>query len=415
MNRIFVSITLDKRRLKQNGKYPVKLQVFQSEPRRQKLYPTVFEFTEKDFQAIWETRKPREENKEERRKLEALEARAYKIIEAIEPFSFDTFEAKLHNNSKSDDKNAFHIFDEIEMRKLEIGSISTAEKYRLAKKSFQSYLRFKSQNPGSLTFDKITSQFLESYKSYCENTRNLSAATIGIYLRNLRAVYKIAIKKGTATFDKYPFLKEDFVIPSSKKVNKALTEIQLKQLWESKPNTREQERAKDFWFFSYFTYGMNTRDVCELKHTSIKGDTIQYVRAKTKNTKKERVIKEVPITNSIKQIIERQKVENSIFLFGVLDESDNPIVKHEKIKNFNKVLNHHFRLFAKDCGIEEELAKQIGTYHARHSFATIAIRKGKSVALISEILHDGNLKVTQSYINSFPKEDFQELSSQLEF
>jgi site-specific recombinase XerD len=415
MDRIFVSITLDRRRLKQNGKYPVKLQVFQHQPRKQMLYPTVFEFAEKDYQGIWESRKPREEFKDARRKLEALEAKAIKIIESLEPFTFEAFEEKLFNNSKSDYKNAFQIFNEIEERKLEIGSISTAEKYRLAKKSFQSFLRFKNQNPDVLTFDNINPQFLESFKSYCENTRNLSAATIGIYLRNLRAVYKIAIKKGIVNPDKYPFLKGEFIIPSSKKVNKALTEIQLKKLWESKPKTNEQERAKDFWFFSYFTYGMNTRDVCELKHSSIKGDTIQYVRAKTKNTKKERSIKEVPLTESIKQIIERQKTVNSSYLFGILSENDSPVTKHEKIKNFNKVLNHHFRVFAKDCGIDEELAKQIGTYHARHSFATIAIKKGNSVALVSEILHDGNLKVTQNYINSFPKEDFQELSSQLEF
>jgi site-specific recombinase XerD len=55
------------------------------------------------------------------------------------------------------------------------------------------------------------------------------------------------------------------------------------------------------------------------------------------------------------------------------------------------------------------------SYHARHSFATVSIRKGKSIALVSEILHDGNLKVTENYINSFPKEAFRELSNDLEF
>ena len=415
MQRIFVSIALDKRRIKQNGKYPVKLQIFQPEPRRQKLYSTIFELTEKEYQSIWETRKPREEHKQTRKKLEALEAKAVKIVETLDPFTFETFEEKFFNAAKSDYKNAFNIFDEIEKQKLEIGAISTAEKYRLAKTSLENFLKYKKQDSDKLTFDKITVQFLESYQSYCENVKKISAATIGIYLRNLRAVYRIGIKNGTASLDKYPFLKENFSIPTSKKVNKALTETQLKQLWEAKPQTPEQARAKDFWFFSYFTFGMNTRDVCELKHSSLDSDSIQYVRAKTKNTKKERTVKQVPLTNSIRQIIERRRNPESVFLFGIIDEKDSPTLKHEKIRNFNKVVNQHFRTFAKAAGIDPSFAEQIGTYHARHSFATVSIRKGKSIALVSEILHDGNLKVTENYINSFPKEAFKELSNDLEF
>lgn len=415
MQRIFVSITLDKRRIKQNGKYPVKLQIFQPEPRRQKLYSTIFELTEKEYQSIWESRKPREEHKQARKKLEALEAKASKTVDSLEYFSFEAFEEKFFNAANGDYKNAFHIFDEVEKQKLEKGAVSTAEKYRLAKTSIQNYLKYKKQDSGNLTFDKITVQFLESYQSYCEIVKKNSAATIGIYLRNLRAIYNIGIKKGTASPDRYPFLKDGYKIPTSKKVNKALTETQLKQLWDAEPNTPEQSRAKDFWFFSYFTFGMNTRDVCELKHSSLDSDSIQYIRAKTRNTKKERTIKQVPLANSVLQIIERRKKPDSTFLFGILNEKDNPAQKHEKVRNFNKVVNQHFRAFAKAAGIDPSFAGQIGTYHARHSFATVSIRKGKSIALVSEILHDGNLKVTENYINSFPRESFKDLSNDLEF
>ncbi len=415
MKKVQVSIFLDIRRQKLSGQYPVKLRVYNPYSQTKKLYNTVFELTEKEYQSIWETRKPREEHKQTRRKLEALEAKAVKIVETLEPFTFEAFEEKFFNAAKSDYKNAFNIFDEIEKQKLETGAVSTAEKYRLAKISLQNYLKHKNQDSEKLTFDKITVQFLESYQSYCENVKHLSAATIGIYLRNLRAVFKIGIKNGTASLDRYPFLKENYTIPTSKKVNKALTESQLKQLWEAEPKTPEQARAKDFWFFSYFTFGMNTRDVCELKHASIDSDSIQYIRAKTKNTKKERTIKLVPLTNSLRQIIERRRNPESVFLFGVIDEKDTPAQRHEKIRNFNKVVNHHFRAFAKAAGIDPSFAEQIGTYHARHSFATVSIRKGKSIALVSEILHDGNLKVTENYINSFPKEAFKELSNDLEF
>jgi integrase len=159
---------------------------------------------------------------------------------------------------------------------------------------------------------------------------------------------------------------------------------------------------------------MNVRDICELKHTSVEGKNIFYVRAKTKNTKKKKVIKQVPVTKSIAEIIKRQKDKDSDYLFGIIDSKDNPKAVHEKIRNFNKFINKHFREFAISAGIDEIIASKFGTYHARHSFATIAVRKGNSMELISEILHDGNIRTTQSYLNSFPKETFQELSKELE-
>lgn len=414
MQKISVSITLDTRWKTKDKKSVVKLQVYQPEPKKQKLYQTHFRLTKEEFKAAWKDRKVKDEFKILRKKLETLETKAQKTIDNLEVFSFESFEENFFNTAKSDYKNAFHIFDEIEKQKLEIGAISTAEKYRLAKISLQNYLKKKKQDSENLTFDRVTVQFLESYQNYCENTKHLSAATIGIYVRNLRAVYNIGIKKGTARQDGYPFSKDGYKIPSSKKVNKALTESQLKQLWDATPKTLEQARAKDFWFFAYFTFGMNTRDVCELKHSSIDNDSIQYIRAKTKNTKKERTIKQVPLTNSLRQIIERRRKLDSVFLFGIIDEKDSPGQRHEKIRNFNKVVNQHFRAFAKSAGIDPSFADQIGTYHARHSFATVSIRKGQSIALVSEILHDGNLKVTENYINSFPKEAFKDLSNMLE-
>ena len=50
-----ISIYLDTRRKKKNGKYPVKLRVFATTTKMQKLYNTSFEFTEVEFDSIWKT------------------------------------------------------------------------------------------------------------------------------------------------------------------------------------------------------------------------------------------------------------------------------------------------------------------------------------------------------------------------
>ena len=191
-----------------------------------------------------------------------------------------------------------------------------------------------------------------------------------------------------------------------------MEEVQI--LWKAKPANEDQKRAKNFWFFSYFAYGMNTKDICQLKHTSIRDGMIYYVRAKTRSTKKRETQKQVPVSKNLQGIIDRYKDDNSTYLFGLLSIKDTPKEEHEKVKKFNHYINKHFREFALDAGINEQLAKELGTYHARHSFTTIAVRKGHTLELISDILHDGNIQTTQAYLDSFPKEAFVDLSSSME-
>jgi hypothetical protein len=420
MRKVFLSLWLDTRHKKLNGTYPVKLRLFCQNPRKQKLYTTVFEFTKEDFASIYETTKPRNEYKELRKKLFALEQRGNDVLDSLRTFSFEEFEAIMDGASTKNAADVFNLFDTVVEQKLSIGSVSTAEKYSLAKTCINKYLKHQKRKDENekefepLTFDEITIEFINKFKHYCENKKSLSAATIGIYLRNLRSIYRLAIENGTTTFDSYPFGKNKAQIPTSKKVNKALTQDELKLLWHNEPKNENQSFAKDFWFFSYYAYGMNTKDICELKHTSIDGNSIHYIRSKTKNTKKERTIKEVPLTHALKQIIEKRKKTTSPYLFGILNTTDTYKQQRNKVARFNDTIVRNIREFALDSGINPELAEKIGTYHARHSFATVAVRSGKSIALISEILHDGNLKTTENYINSFPKEAYKNLSLEME-
>ena len=87
-----------------------------------------------------------------------------------------------------------------------------------------------------------------------------SVTSVGIYLRTLRVVFNNAIDDKDISNNIYPFGKKKYQIPTSKKVKKALNREQLKSLFNSKPKTKEQEEAKDFWFFSYMSYGMNLKD-----------------------------------------------------------------------------------------------------------------------------------------------------------
>jgi integrase/recombinase XerD len=93
--QVFISLVLDKRYEKANKKYPLKLRVFTPEPRRQKLYPTIYDFTEKEFQNIWLTSKPTKEHRSIREKLQALEKMALDKAYNLVPFDFEEFDKSL--------------------------------------------------------------------------------------------------------------------------------------------------------------------------------------------------------------------------------------------------------------------------------------------------------------------------------
>lgn len=123
-----ISIVLDKRRIKTNGTYPVRLRVFMPETRKQKLYSTIFNFTEVDFKNIWETAKPKGEFKENKIKLSALEAKAEMAAQNLTTFTFEDFERLMFGNSGAK-RNVTFYFEKIIKEYTDKGSISTAKGY----------------------------------------------------------------------------------------------------------------------------------------------------------------------------------------------------------------------------------------------------------------------------------------------
>jgi hypothetical protein len=113
-NEYFISIYLDTRRLLKSGKYPIRLRVFTSAPRIQRLYPTPYSFTQKEFDSIWLASKPRAEHKDARILLSALEAKAEAQAKKITPFNFEHFEKQFSRKTDQTTQVAFHYQKRIE-------------------------------------------------------------------------------------------------------------------------------------------------------------------------------------------------------------------------------------------------------------------------------------------------------------
>lgn len=400
-----ISIFLDTRRPKANGKYPVKLRLFTPYPRKQMLYSTKFEFTEKEFQSVWETEKPRLEHKDSRNEMKSVELLAEEVAKGIKPFSITQFEKKFLRK-KGDGIDAIYHYKLI-IAKLEANeSINTAETYDLALKSFINFITKTSKNiPAKIPLTDITPDWLQKYENYMVKDLERSKTTVSIYVRTLRTVFNLAIKDKEIDVEFYPFGKGKYQPPSVKNVKKALTADELKTLFKAIPNTDEQFKAKDFWFFSYACNGMNIKDIALLKWGDIEEDKLTFYRAKTANTSKTDL---KPVTAYLnehsKGVIDtygNNIKDKKEYVFPIILKTDTAKEKQSKIKNFTKFINQNLKILAKSVGITEE----ISTYWARHSFATNAIRNGASMEFVGEAFRHGSPNTTKGYFAGFEDKD----------
>lgn len=403
-----ISIVLDERRIKENGKYPVKLRVYHKFTRKVKLYSLNIDLTAKEFETIWinpENKNLRGSNNEMRLKLQAIENRANDEAKEMSVFDFAKFETKLFRKS-SDKNNVQYHFNLAIQKNTENDKIGTAESYKYTLNSLAEFSEQKNNCLiDKLTFDTITVDWLNNYQKFMV-AKNKSFTTIAIYTRTLRAIFNNAIDANDISKDIYPFGKNLYKIPRTKKVKKALNSVQLKTLFEAEVENENEKRAKDFWFFSYACNGMNLKDIALLKYSDINNDSFSYYRAKTfdKTAEKSTII--IYLTDFTKNIISEygNKSQDS-YIFNIVSQKDNSSLQYKKIKNFTRYINDHIKRIAK----RNNLPNDLSTYWARHSFATNSLRKGVSMEFISEALNHSDLSVTKNYFAGFEdktKKDF---------
>jgi site-specific recombinase XerD len=409
-----ISIYHEKRRLKENGKFSVKIRVYnkQGNIKKVRFFTTDIDLTIEEFEMIWinpENKKLRGKNKELELKLKAIEKRANDEAKSMSVFDFSTFESKLFRKS-SDKNNVKYHFNLVIDKKNEDDKISTSETYKYTLNSLADFNENKKKcNMDKLSFNEITVDWLKEYEKYMIS-KGKSYTTVGIYTRTLRVVFNNAIENNDIIKDIYPFGKNKYKIPRTKKVKKALSSIQLKVLFNAKVSNEKEETAKDFWFFSYACNGMNLKDIALLRYSDIQSNKFTYYRAKTFDKSSEKIEITIYLTDFTKSIIKKygNKSKNEL-IFNIVSHKEDSKIQYKKIKNFNRYINDHIKRIAK----ANDLPLECSFYWARHSFATNSIRKGASMEFISEALNHSDLSVTKNYFAGFEDETKKEFANSL--
>jgi integrase len=406
-----LKIALDQRRKKETGLYPVKLQM--TFLRETKRYSIGLDLTQDQFEYVLNPTKYKNRfDVATRRKLtesqfiiNAMFTKASEIIKSID-FSFQAFENKFYQK-KLANTDVYQFYGQIIERLREKNRLGTADAYQCSLVSLKQF------RP-DLKFKDITASFLESFERWMLG-RGRSVSTVGIYLRPLRAVMNEAIADGIISREtNYPFGKRLYQIPASKNIKKALTLEEMSRFFHFETLQGSwQDKARDFFLFSYLGNGINMKDICLLKNRDIEGEYIRFTRAKTQHTNRSSNMQiSIYISPEIQAIIDKWRNPDQrpdSYLFPILEEDMNAEKQMLKIKQFTKNVNSHIKKIA----VIIQIDKQVTTYFARHSFATILKRSGASTEMISESLGHSNLKTTASYLDSFEDEKRKEIVSVL--
>lgn len=334
-----------------------------------------------------------EEPQEIQYRIDSLLAEYHKRLKRLEILEADiTLDNLLERNGRKNDGTTAEYFAQAITRQQEQGKINTATKYRFTQVSLQKAL------PPSLRFDELTLAHLHGLEQKLHEagcTSNSIATKISV----LKAVYNKALADKVFICKENPFITYKVGRLWTQTRKRAVHKEDVQRLMQAElPTTHSpyMEFARDIFLFSYFTAGINFKDIATLRHDNIEGSRVYYTRHKTGKQLS------CPLTVQARQIIAKyttEEADSDQYVFPILDRKIHR-TEQQMHNRMHKVLVHvnkGLREWSRLLGLKTTLT----TYVARHTFASVLKRSGVNVALISESLGHSDLSTTQIYLDAF--------------
>ena len=401
MKNTNIVVSLDTRRTKKDGSYPVIMRLGHNE--RTTAIPIGFSVHEKDWDSKNRIVKKSYEglstvsrlnNLIQKKKSEAMDV-ILKLHEAdqLNSLSVATLRDRI---AKEGTNQSFFDYGESQVSELiKANRIGTARSY----KGLLAVLRtFNGKR--DLSFQQISYAFLAKFETY-HKSRGNEANGLAVYMRTIRAIYNKAIKEGVAEKEQYPF--SDYKIKTTPTQKRALDFELLKKIINLKlePN-HTCFHARNYFLASYMMYGMNFTDMAHLKKSDINNSRVNYRRKKTSK------IYDIKITDNLKTIIDYYIKNDTEYIFPII-KRDNAILQAKDIQWARKRYNKKLKLLAELCGIDRNLT----SYVSRHSFATQAMLQQVPLNAISSMLGHSSLKTTEVYLKSLPSHTLDDYNAKI--
>ncbi|WP_207867412.1 tyrosine-type recombinase/integrase [Bacteroides uniformis] len=235
------------------------------------------------------------------------------------------------------------------------GRKSTAELYRRTCRYFNDFTKL------DVMLDGITPRTIKEFDIYLKNEKNLNPVTRGTHMAHLKAILNQAVRDKKVSYDTHPF--EYYEKPEGNIRELDISVDEVKQIRDSTPKEKSLRMARDLFMLSYYLGGINLIDLMQFNFKN--RDTIEYIREKSKNTKKGDKKISFSIPEEAKPIIKEWMGKNGKLNFGYKYTYD----------NFRKFVTKEIKRLAENIGIESHVVY----YSARKSFVQHGFELGISL------------------------------------
>ena len=306
---------------------------------------------------------------------------------------------------ESDD---FFAYAERVARRMERnGQVATARRYQALVRKLRRW-----HAAPSLPFEEITPELLRGFETYGIEERGNARTTVAKDLSIVRTMLYRAIRDGLAKQEDNPFF--HFQIQQGRPERDTLSLQQLRaleavELEEGSPSWH----ARSCFLFALYAAGVRFKDVALMERRNVlqagDGWRVAYSMSKTGQARSVQLLP--PALRIVRWYLDRRSDADEPWLFPLLDGHDlsTPEKTHTAVNRENRRNNRLLRQVAERAEIDAHVS-----YHvARHSFASIAQRKGWDVAEISQALGHSSLKVTEQYLKGFDDTDLDHKMSTL--
>lgn len=264
-------------------------------------------------------------------------------------------------------------------RMKKLGRHGIAEAYST---SLNSFVRFREGM--DMPLSALDADITGAYEAWVKED-GVSRNTSSFYMRNLRAVYNRAVKKGL-TPQRDPFREVYTGIDKTVKRAVPLTVIKRMKALDLSLSPME-ELARDMFLFSFYTRGMSFVDMAYLKKKDVQNGILSYRRRKTGQ------LLSIRWEKCMAEIAERYDTEDSDYLLPLIRK---PHEARKQYRNASHLINNKLKLISNRL----KLSVPLTMYVARHAWASIARSKNIPLSVISEGMGHDSENTTRIYLAS---------------
>lgn len=379
---------LDRRRIKSNGLYPVKIEVIYR--RRQKYFSSGVDMSEDEWDAGPLQGTDGYKFSEVRKCFEAVVENVSRQLSSGS-FSIETLEG---TGSKCVTVNAY-----LENMAEEFRLAGRINSYYRCRSTLRNVEKFAGRN---ILFSDITVIWLKSCEQFwLRDGKNFT--TVSIYMKTVKCALNRAVADGCLFAGQMPFGKGGYLIPKGVSRKLALSKDQISKIIRYKGDLR-LERYRDLWLFSYLCNGINFKDMLLLKYRNVIGGEICFVRSKTESSYSSSKVVRAVMTSEMSEIISRwgnhPDGNPDTFIFPYANGIEGDFAVANMVRKVICMCNLALKKIAESLEIP-----RFTTYAARHSFATVLLKSGVNIKFISECLGHSSLSVTETYLAGFDHDD----------